>query len=500
MGLSQAIQYVQRGWSVVPIPRGEKHPVGMSWDEFKTRRPTQDEVRAWIAKGGEEQNVGIITGAVSGLVVVDADGASAIRELAERGINSPLRVATSKGQHLYFAHPGGTIKNAVRITGSSAEGVDIRADGGLVVAPPSIHASGRLYQWIGNPQTQLPVYDPAWFTSSRLITRREPGWVATALTSMGPGNRDSLLASVVGKMMRDGWKDDEVRAMLGPHPEVIAHGLPELDRIIKSVRRYHSRPQSTAKVFGVKQLLDLQQHVEWLVESLIPKQATMIIGGEQGLGKSWMLLDLAFSLASGTPWMGLFPTQKATVLYVDEENAPQLVRERVQKLLSARPELNAEDLPVHFRIGQGLDLTNDESRGLLVQQIRELKPTLVIIDSLVRSNGAEENSASEMRRVFAQVKRLMDEFGTSFVFADHEAKGAIYHQQEQRAPSAQDLRGSNEKAAFADAVLSVRKKEGSLQAWHTKSRWGKSVATFRVFIEDVPGQEATTVRGVRYDA
>ena len=89
---------------------------------------------------------------------------------------------------------------------------------------------------------------------------------------------------------------------------------------------------------------------------------------------------------------------------------------------------------------------------------------------------------------------------TSFVFADHEAKGAIYNQQEQRAPSAQDLRGSNEKAAFADAVLSVRKKEGSLAAYHTKSRWGKSVAAFRVFIEDVPGQEATTVRGVRYDA
>lgn len=99
-------------------------------------------------------NLGIRTGAVSGLVVIDVDpdhgGLDTMRSLAaEHAIPKGLRVRTgSGGWHLYFAHPGGQIRNSAGT--ALGPGVDVRGDGGYVIAPPSRHISGSTYQWSGS--------------------------------------------------------------------------------------------------------------------------------------------------------------------------------------------------------------------------------------------------------------------------------------------------------------------------------------------------------------
>jgi hypothetical protein len=102
--------------------------------------------RAW-----PKSNVGVITGSVSGLVVIDIDpghgGVDTMRHLVAQ--HGPLptgpRVRTgSGGWHLLFAHPGGTVRNSVSRIGS---GVDVRGDGGYVIAPPSRHRAGGTYLW-----------------------------------------------------------------------------------------------------------------------------------------------------------------------------------------------------------------------------------------------------------------------------------------------------------------------------------------------------------------
>lgn len=94
-----------------------------------------------------DANVGIATGAESGVVVLDVDDMIAVRYL--EAIHGPLQetatVATSRGKHFYFAHPGGHIRTTI---GEIRAKVDTRADGGYVVAPPSLHASGARYRWI----------------------------------------------------------------------------------------------------------------------------------------------------------------------------------------------------------------------------------------------------------------------------------------------------------------------------------------------------------------
>lgn len=118
-------------------------------------------------------NVAVRTGAVSGLVVVDVDpghgGDATLAELLER--HGPLPAGAlvhtgSGGRHLYFAHPGGVVRND---TGRRlGPGLDVRGDGGYVIAPPSRHVTGTGYRWDG-PDRSLAAL-PDW-----LIGRlREP--------------------------------------------------------------------------------------------------------------------------------------------------------------------------------------------------------------------------------------------------------------------------------------------------------------------------------------
>src|SRR5262245_34029119 len=139
--LAAALRYAQRGWSVIPIqPRG-KRTLLEEWKPHQTRRATEEEIRGWWQRW-PSANVGIVTGAISDLVVLDIDGdpgkewAKSVPEIVS--IETPV-VQTGKGFHFYLKHSGGKIPNFV----GKLPGVDLRGDGGLVVVPPSVHESGR---------------------------------------------------------------------------------------------------------------------------------------------------------------------------------------------------------------------------------------------------------------------------------------------------------------------------------------------------------------------
>ncbi len=143
-----ARDYLALGWSVIPMQARGKRPVA-SWREFQHRRPSVQEVAAWF-EGQPELNVGVVTGSVSGIVVLDVDvahgGQRSLESLQARHGPVPRTVEAltgGGGRHLYFSHPGGTVATRVGI----ARGLDVRADGGCVVAPPSEHATGRHYRW-----------------------------------------------------------------------------------------------------------------------------------------------------------------------------------------------------------------------------------------------------------------------------------------------------------------------------------------------------------------
>jgi hypothetical protein len=130
---------ISRGWSCFPIPRGEK-AAKVKWERWQAERPDPATVAGWSSR---DSNMAIVTGAISGLLVLDLDSADAVAEAEALGLPDTIRAKTAKGQHVYFRHPGGTIKNRAGIK----PGWDIRCDGGYVIAPGSLHPSGAEYSW-----------------------------------------------------------------------------------------------------------------------------------------------------------------------------------------------------------------------------------------------------------------------------------------------------------------------------------------------------------------
>lgn len=157
--LDQALRLLSLGFSVIPLKARDKRPALNSWKPYQDRRATVDEVKSWF-DAGVDLNIGIVTGAVSNLVAVDGDSLDAVNWL--QGTHpSPMRTRTGKGKHFFFRHPGVVIKNNVKLGGMA---LDVRGDGGYVVAPGSIHPSGAMYEEEGSwaPGATLPMFQPAW--------------------------------------------------------------------------------------------------------------------------------------------------------------------------------------------------------------------------------------------------------------------------------------------------------------------------------------------------
>ncbi len=122
-----------------------KAPCVSGWKEYQHRLPTKEEVNHWF-NTNPDANIGIITGTVSNLVVFDFDSTQTLEYVQEIGgmPESTVIVKTGKGFHFYMQYPDFAVGSPVNTNFR----LDIRADGGYVVAPPSIHGSGSQYEWV----------------------------------------------------------------------------------------------------------------------------------------------------------------------------------------------------------------------------------------------------------------------------------------------------------------------------------------------------------------
>ena len=165
------------GWAVLPVhsikngtctcrkkarcPSPGKHPRTRHGVKDATKDPKR--IRGWWSKW-PDANVGIATGKISSIVVVDVDprnaGNDAVKQLESRlgKLPSGPRAKTGGGgQHLFFAYPGGKLRQ------HRVGGVDIKSDGGYIVAPPSFHSSGGCYRWQASPENiKLPELPQSW--------------------------------------------------------------------------------------------------------------------------------------------------------------------------------------------------------------------------------------------------------------------------------------------------------------------------------------------------
>lgn len=210
--LQAALDHLARGWSALPFRARDKRPA-VAWIEFQQRRAGPDEAQDWFRQW-PDANVGIVTGAISGVVVLDVDpahgGEASLEQLEhEHGpLPHTLEARTGGGgRHLYFAHPGRPVANRVGLW----PGIDLRGDGGCVVTPPSLHRSGRRYLWVAghDPATCNPAPLPLWLRTRLGVPAERIGhprawWRELLARGVGEGRRNDSIARLTGHLLWHG--------------------------------------------------------------------------------------------------------------------------------------------------------------------------------------------------------------------------------------------------------------------------------------------------------
>lgn len=231
-----AQMYIRLRWPVFPVSV-DKVPLTKHGYRDATISPRQ--IEDW-SKRFQDANIAIATGRSSGVVVLDVDGDAgfeSLEHLKSRGLRFPDGPSskTGRGLHIYMKHDK-VMKSSVSKLGP---GLDIRADGGSIIAPPSIHASGVEYTWIHSPEDMplahfpmaglLMLYKPKVRVSRPAPHQHDLRELTDRVSRAQPGSRNCELnaaAYMAGRLVRDGLvtEKDALSALI---QAAMASGLPE---------------------------------------------------------------------------------------------------------------------------------------------------------------------------------------------------------------------------------------------------------------------------------
>ena len=207
--LASAKRLMAKGFNVIPLVAGDKRPRA-EWLRWQEERCPLDAFR-------DDDNIGIVCGRTSMIAVVDADSAEAVAWCDANLPHTPLRVKTSKGVHYYYRHVDG-VGNAAGVR----ERVDVRGQGGYVVAPPSLHPSGTTYAWDADDglqlatTLQLPEYPASLLATGDVVVTPTGDLRAAKKAPFGmrSGSRHATMAKWAGTLRWQGYSQTEIWDML----------------------------------------------------------------------------------------------------------------------------------------------------------------------------------------------------------------------------------------------------------------------------------------------
>lgn len=222
---------------------------------------------------------------------------------------------------------------------------------------------------------------------------------------------------------------------------------------IKAEAKEEVAKEDSIKVFSLGELLNMEfKESQWTIEKLVPREEITIISGAPASFKTWMILQMAISISKGEPLFGQFESNGTGVLMIDEENHRRILKDRM-KLLGA-----PNSLPIYFLSQKGFLVTDEKQVEKILKICEEKSVDVIFIDSLIRISNAEENDATEMSKVFYQIKKLC-QAGKTVIVTHHERKEGI-----NKSTAQNRMRGSSDISASVDSHIALirdrKNKEG----------------------------------------
>jgi len=213
----------------------------------------------------------------------------------------------------------------------------------------------------------------------------------------------------------------------------------------------------TLPVVRVGEIKTEESAQRWLVEGLWGASSVGVIGGAPKCAKTWLGLDMALSVATGTACLGKYavPEPGPVLVYLAEDALP-VVRERIDGMARHRG-IDITEVKIDVITTPVLRLDRDRDRARLRETARRLKPRLVVLDPLVRLHGIDENHAGEVAELLAYFRSLQRQLDLSVLLVHHTRKNVAGG-----AAAGQGLRGSSDIHAFGDSNLYLRRAKDHL--------------------------------------
>jgi len=478
--LEWALWYASLGHPVfpchTPIPKGcscanaectdiGKHPRINAWqNQATTDRKT---ITRWWSMW-PLANIALCTGVSCFALDIDPrhGGDETLRDL--EALHDPLPPTPTSntgggGWHRLFAMDG-SIRNKINL----APGLDIRGEGGYIIVPPSLHASGQHYTW--DPTADLedvPLTDaPEW-----LLKHVHEGAYEAPTAPDAPilrGARNNTLSRMAYAMRKAGMSMEGMYPALQVENKRCQPPLDEeeLKRIVlgkESVRpdpilRTHPREKDEPKEWpslipGNTILGASYKLTAWLIQGLIPEGLT-IIGGLPKVAKSYFAYDIALACGGQGLGLGHFGVTPGRVAYLAIEDDAADTQQRIWELRPGITEL----ANVFFLHGEAVPSISDGLVDYLRLKVTAHDLSLVIIDPLSYvydpKIGKQTDSFREAKEMLLPLRQLARELHFSLVFVDHRRK-----QSKDDADVFQTLYGSVAKYALADAMIMIVRRD-----------------------------------------
>jgi hypothetical protein len=440
--LSSALRYAELGYPVLPIAPNSKVPAVEGGLLSASTDPAV--IRGWF-EGNTALNVAIRT---DGLLVVDIDGADnpwpadpAQRiELHETSVSQ-----TPKGgfHHIYRQPEGSSFRNTAS---KIAKRVDTRADGGYIVAAPSI-IDGRPYGWLRALAEREKLPEPPQWVLDLLAAETPAIAPSSPDAAITEGGRHDAMVRAAGSLRNAGLRgpqlldtlsaindsrcrpplpSDELSRIAGDitaKPGSLDGEQPIIDAILEP-RREIAKSGIPLPLPASEAIALYPEMRAPLIDGLLRSGETMNIVAASKTGKSWLAMDLALSVASGSPWVGR-KTATGEVLIVDNELHIETISHRLPKILAAR-NLSAATLPrVHLLSLRGRLKPLDALYGYFRELAKSRRYSLVVMDALYRfyPAGTNENDNGSVCDLYNLIDRIADEMDAAVALVHHASKG-----------------------------------------------------------------------------
>ncbi len=475
----------------------------VKWSTYQSETPTEAQIGMWFQLN-PRAGVGIVTGKINDLFVLDVDtkdGEKYIEQRLKNSGNTPKVRTGSGGVHYYFKYPKNSdISIGARIAGEEFEGLglDFRGKGGFVVAPPSpypLESEVKRYEWERSIKDNDPPKPPEWLIDAIEKNggkNKTDGNIdfSAILDGVEEGSRNVSATKVAGSLLNrfdpkrwdlawetlKSWNENRNDPPLEEE---------ELKGVFEGIadREKRKREEKSLTITNGVELIESDYDRDEIINNgiMAPGQLVLLVGAPK-TGKTLLALDMVEAIANKRKigWLDFKIDKHCKVLFLSGEGGGKLLQDRIKKR-----GMNKETLSnVNFwwpEDREKVKINKEESVTQVIKLVNQTESEVLFIDPFIKFHEFDENSTQDMAALMDSLWDIREQTGAALVLVHHTRKGGV----NSRNGSLMESRGSSALAGEIDTGLMLeRKKSHNEMNLDFELRWDTEPPTHELKLED----------------